>query len=435
MRSTVSFDTLPTRATAFTPMPSVRAERIIARISRGSFRMRCGRSDKGASMQPDSMKMLARAGIHDTIRAMQTDHPTPKDSDRPEEPKISASDAARALSKRGASKGGRARAEALGDAEKQKIAKAAAEARWSLPKAFMEAPLQIGEVTFQAAVLEDRKTRVLSEKSFMETMGMYYSGWISTNREQSEDGAAVLPLYLSFEKLKPFISKHLKPADLQPFKYLSSNGRAVAHGIEAETVPKICRVWVDAAAAGGLGKRQLQIAEKAAVLLAGLEKVGITALIDEATGFQRFREGNALATILEAFIAKELAEWVITFESWYYDGIYRLKGWKRKPDSPPQARTQLFGKITNDIVYDRLAPGVREELQRITPRDKKGRLMNHLHRSLTRNHGYQALKAHLSVLEALMRITPDGQWNVFMEHVNKAKPKFGSTALLDFNAR
>ena len=35
-------------------------------------------------------------------------------------------------------------------------------------------------------------------------------------------------------------------------------------------------------------------------------RVGIIALVDEATGYQRDRAKDALASILEAFIAKEL---------------------------------------------------------------------------------------------------------------------------------
>jgi len=37
--------------------------------------------------------------------------------------------------------------------------------------------------------------------------------------------------------------------------------------------------------------------------------VGIIALVDEATGYQRLREELALASILEKFIAKEPQPW------------------------------------------------------------------------------------------------------------------------------
>jgi len=38
-----------------------------------------------------------------------------------------------------------------------------------------------------------------------------------------------------------------------------------------------------------------------------LAKVGIVALVDEATGYQRDREKDELCKILEAFVAKRIA--------------------------------------------------------------------------------------------------------------------------------
>lgn len=378
--------------------------------------------------------MLARASTPDKILDMPSTTAPPdepddamperkdEDPEKPKHPEISASDAARALGRRGASKGGKERAKKLDAAQRAEIAKAGAEARWGLPKAFKEAPLKIGDVTFQAAILEDRSTRLMSEASFMEAMGFYYSGWVSTNREQQDDGAQ-LPLHLSFEKLKPFIPNHLQPADLQPVKYRTLSGN-IAHGIPAETVPKICRVWVDAANAGGLGKRQLQIAEQAAVLLRGLENVGIVALLDEAIGFQEHRDSDALSKILEQFISKELAEWVKTFDDDFYSEIHRVKGWKQPSGT---ARNHHIGTLTNELVYDRLAPGVLDQLQSQVLRDAKGRLKTHLHRSLTRHTGYQALKTHLRVVVALMQITPTGKWDMFIEHLDKVRPSFRMT--------
>ena len=45
--------------------------------------------------------------------------------------------------------------------------------------------------------------------------------------------------------------------------------------------------------------------------------VGIIALVDEATGYQKDRASDALQRILEAFIAKELQPWVRTFPDDY----------------------------------------------------------------------------------------------------------------------
>jgi hypothetical protein len=129
-------------------------------------------------------------------------------------------------------------------------------------------------------------------------------------------------------------------------------------------------------------------------LTQGFAVVGITALIDEATGYQDVRARDALAKILEAFVSKELKKWVRTFPIDYFKELCRLKGVPY-----PTERFQLppyFGHLTNNIVYDRIAPGVRVELHRPTPRDDKGRLKQELFQRLTDDVGHPRLRERLT---------------------------------------
>ena len=118
--------------------------------------------------------------------------------------------------------------------------------------------------------------------------------------------------------------------------------------------------------------------------------VGIVALIDEVTGYQDVRARDALAKILEEFIAKELRRWVKTFPVEYYRELFRVRGWKF-PELPANQskRPVMAGKITNDVVYDRLAPGVREELYRVAERTESGKLKHKLFMRLTEELGIQ----------------------------------------------
>ena len=59
----------------------------------------------------------------------------------------------------------------------------------------------------------------------------------------------------------------------------------------------------------------------------GFARVGIEALVDEATGYQRIREERALSKILERYIADELQPWTKTFPYNFYEGIVKLKQW------------------------------------------------------------------------------------------------------------
>jgi hypothetical protein len=89
----------------------------------------------------------------------------------------------------------------------------------------------------------------------------------------------------------------------------------------------------------------------------------------------------------------------------------------------------MAGKITNDIVYARLAPGVRQELHRLTPRDEKGPLKQKLFQRLTEDVGHPKLREHLASLVALMRAADD--WDTFERMLNRALPKYADLPLFE----
>ena len=69
--------------------------------------------------------------------------------------------------------------------------------------------------------------------------------------------------------------------------------------------------------------------------------------------------------------------------------MFRLRGLDF-PQAKVQ-RPQYFGHLTNDIVYKRLAPGVLDELRKVTPRDDKGRRKHKYFQQLQKNVGYPKL--------------------------------------------
>ena len=56
-------------------------------------------------------------------------------------------------------------------------------------------------------------------------------------------------------------------------------------------------------------------------------RVGITALVDEATGYQYEREHDELQKILKAYISEELLPWQKRFPDIFYKELFRLNGW------------------------------------------------------------------------------------------------------------
>lgn len=325
----------------------------------------------------------------------------------------------------GRAAGGVARARSMSPEKRSEIAKRAAEARWGSPKAEFTGVLKIGELSIDCAVLPDG-TRVLSQRSVGRALGRSYGG----NDFKRADGAGgKLPFYLAAKALNPFIPNELMALVNSPIVYHHSQGGGAAHGIEASALPQICEVWLRARDAGSLSKAQSRIAERAEILMRGLAHIGITALVDEATGYQDVRDRQALQAILDQFLRKELAAWAKRFPDEFYAQMFRLKGWKRQGLANSSHRPGAAGMYTNDIVYERLAPGILEELQSRNPRNSRGHRRGKHHQLLTEHVGHPALAQHLHAVIALMRVA--NSWDQFKDMLDSAFPKKGDTLRLD----
>src|SRR5690606_12636434 len=108
-------------------------------------------------------------------------------------------------------------------------------------------------------------------------------------RRRGEAGGR-LPIFLIPKALQPYISDELRAVAKSPVLYDVAEGNPVlgiGHGIEASALPMVCEAWVNAYKAGALRKAQEPTALRAEILLRGLQRIGITALVDEATGYQK----------------------------------------------------------------------------------------------------------------------------------------------------
>ncbi len=98
-----------------------------------------------------------------------------------------------------------------------------------------------------------------------------------------------------------------------------------------------------------------RIATQCEILVRGFARIGVVALVDEATGYQKVRQRDELHKILEAYIAKELLPWTKRFPDEFYEEMFRLRGWGFDPESCK--RPILVGKLTESIVYKRSLSG------------------------------------------------------------------------------
>jgi hypothetical protein len=265
-------------------------------------------------------------------------------------------------------------------------------------------------------VLDDEaETRVLTQASFLEAIGRHRKA--NTRSDGEED----MPPILQGKALKPFISKELLEKS-RPVKFRPSTG-GVASGYRADLLPMVCEVYLQARDAKALPHNQLHVAKQAEIVMRALAHVGIIALVDEATGFQDVRARNALEQILETFISEELRKWAKTFPDEFYREIFRLRKWPYKPWLVK--RPGVIGKWTNDLVYDRLAPGVLDELRNKNPKLPTGFRRHRHFQWLTADVGDPRLREHLWATIALMKAS--NTWDQFMRAINRALPRYGQT--------
>lgn len=318
----------------------------------------------------------------------------------------------------GKAAGGRARAAALSPEERSAIAKKASAARWSGDHEIREVlagspdhPLRIGEVEIECYVLAD-DTRVITQGSMLTALGRHRR---AAGRERDEIDEKLPPI-LQGKAIRAYIPDGVIE-QAQPVTFRLPNGGR-ASGYRAELLPTICEVYLAARSDGKLPPNQAHIARQAEILIRGLATVGIIALVDEATGYQEVRTKDALSRILEAFVAKELQPWVKTFPPEFYRELFRLREIAYDPMSVQ--RPQYFGVLTNDIVYDRLAPGVRDELKKSQKKaeGKSGKLFQHLTTSV----GYPKLREHLGSVVTLMKLSSD--WNDFKAKLDLIHPSY-----------
>jgi hypothetical protein len=218
-----------------------------------------------------------------------------------------------------------------------------------------------------------------------------------------------------------------------PVLFMPLRGGNPAYGNEATNLIDICELLLRARDRGNiLTPTQEKYAVAADIVIRSFAKVGIIAVIDEVTGYQGIRPQQALQAYLEKLIRKELAAWAKKFPDEFYENIYKLKGWPWQGMS--KNRYSVVAYYTTDLVYQRLAPGLLEELLKKSPPNEKGRRPNKLHQWLTEDIGNPMLAQHLYSLMMFQRLAINSGFGChrFVKMVDRVLPKRGNTLELPF---
>ncbi|MBU6320919.1 MAG: hypothetical protein KGI78_02100 [Patescibacteria group bacterium] len=276
----------------------------------------------------------------------------------------------------------------------------------------------LGPLKIACAVLED-KERVVSIRSMALALGVKGGGAYWKKRKANPD-ADMLPEFISAKNIQPYVEERLPEIMAGTVEYTALNG-AEAVGLKAEVIPLICDIWVKALLDHKLTRNQQKVAEQSRILLGAFATVGINALIDEATGYQK--ERDEYERLMARYIAKELQSWLKAFGEDYYYQIYRLKGWSwERYTKDKKNHPWAVANITNRIVYEKLPPGILEALDEMSERTATGNRRTRLHQGLTPEEGRTHLLKHLGAVVAMMEQFPDGDWDDALHAIDKRFP-------------
>jgi hypothetical protein len=201
--------------------------------------------------------------------------------------------------------------------------------------------------------------------------------------------------YLAPPNIKKYIPKRLWP-DLAKDRFrqgvteANDNGHIVPT-YDAEDFIDICLAFIKAQDSNEkLSIAQQEIVDRARDFIAASAKIGITGLIDEATGFQYLRPADELEYKMAFFLADELRPWEKTFDDRFWIELGRLTNWTNV-----KLRPKYWGKLVNEFVYDALDPDIAKYLRENKPPRLTG---VHYHRWLREDKGAKALTDHILIL-------------------------------------
>lgn len=271
-------------------------------------------------------------------------------------------------------------------------------------------PLQLGNLELPCYVLENGM-RVFSGRGLQKILGAGTSAsgtWLL-----KLVNSKAISTYLAPDKLEAFNS----PINfIPPF---SKGLKSMAYGYEVTLLIDLCNAIIDAYDAELYDNTKSYMA--ANVILRAVAKVGIIALVDEVTGYNKDKERakDELQKFLKVFLSEEASKWVKTFNDRFFEDLYRMRNWDWTKTAH---RPGVVGKWINDIVYERIGPLILAELRKRNPKNENGNRKYKFHQLLSTDIGKPRLQQHLEALHAIA-VSSNYKWAIFMHNLDKIYPK------------
>ena len=320
------------------------------------------------------------------------------------------------MAKPDSSKGGKARAANLTPEQRRNIARRAAHARWSrhrrLENADVQALVEKDDGTFGPIVEADNipfdempeakyrgVLRVLDSEipCYVLEDGRRVIGRTSaTEMLTGIKGGGAFEKYIGVAALRPFVPVESVLERMVSFRLPEVEGLDKAvKGMPADVWLDVCEGFVKALHAHNqknaevkMTPRQIEMAIQAGMFVASVARVGLDALIDEATGYQYDRVQDALQVKLHAYLDTEMRKWEKTFPDELWVEFGRLTGWRGRVTQRPK----YWGKLVMELVYEYLDADVARWLEENAPAPRHGQ---NYHQWLSAQYGLRRLVEHI----------------------------------------
>ncbi len=166
-------------------------------------------------------------------------------------------------------------------------------------------PLKILDIEIDCYVLEDG-TPIMSSGKITKAIGKQWRG-----HSRSE-----YPIFLGAKNLTPFISDELIEM-LNPI--IIKDGNKHIKGYNAEILPLVADVYLKARDASDvLFDSQQGIAKRCEIIVRSFARIGVRALVYEATGFEKLKHPEALRMLIESYLTEEENKWMKEFPDEFF---------------------------------------------------------------------------------------------------------------------
>nr|WP_286674417.1 P63C domain-containing protein [Clostridium sp. VAP52] len=192
------------------------------------------------------------------------------------------------------------------------------------------------------------------------------------------------------ERLRPLTDENhdRTPQGVIEFEF----NEKIEKGYNSEDFMDVCSAFVTANLNNEkLSEAQQEIVKNANKFVLSTAKIGIVALIDEATGYQNVRHSKELQLKMKYFLVEDdnAREWEKIFpdDLWFEFG--RLTNWK----GSLKKRPKYWGKLVKELIYNLLDKDIAEYLYKNKPPRYNGHIK--YHQWLNEGYGTKELTQHI----------------------------------------